>query len=203
MLLITRRYRTIAGFAAGSVLLSLVSLMTAGWDGCMRFVRMLLFFAGVSTGERVLLRSSKYIDVNSFFRMLFGELTLLKWICTLAVFLCILPWIIGFWRKQGSLGDRVWVVTLTWTLILNLYIGIYDATLAVPALLVMTNNLMAKPGGTGIESFPGYRLLLTSVYVTPWITYPFASVTGIQLFTIALASMGIYQLRQLRQFRDC
>ena len=143
MLVVTRRFSTMAGFAIGGLFLAVVSLLVVGWEGCVDYVRMLLFFTDASTGAATVLKSWKYVDVNSFFRLLLNNHTYLRWIATGAAFLLVLPLLLRFWRKTSRKSENdqnmVWAFTLTWTLVLNLYVGIYDATLVVLSVLLTTN----------------------------------------------------------------
>ena len=198
MLLLTRRFRALAGAAAGAALLALVSLLLVGVDGCRSYLRMLLFFADNSTSAATGLKSWKYIDINSFSRLLFPELPGLRWGLVAVVLAIMLPLLARLWWRAASRPESqslVWASAITWTLVLNLYLGIYDATLAALAALLVCDlwRRDAPPFS------PPRRLLLLALYLVPWITQPLAKLTGVQTLTLTLALFGAWQLVMLRQ----
>lgn len=208
MVLITRRYKTLLGFVAGGGLLGLVSLLVVGRQGCLGYINSLLYFTNASTSAASGLRSWKYVDVNSFFRLLMGQHTFLRWAMTAAVFLTVLPFLIRVWW-QSNLERReeqsfVWALTLTWTLVLNLYVGIYDSTLVVLSVLLTTDVMYRRVKGDQLWLPATFKVILLLLYVVPWITQPIARLTGFQTFTLALAVFGGYQIMQfqLREPRD-
>jgi hypothetical protein len=82
-------------------------------------------------------------------------------------------------------------------MVLNIYLGIYDTTLAVLSVLLMTDVLYRHEDGNRLPLSPAYKLILLLLYVVPWITQPIARLSGIQLYTLVLALLGIYQIIQL------
>lgn len=200
MLVITRRFSTIAGFMIVGLLLAAASLLIVGWQGCLEYIRMLLFFTDNSTSAATGLRSWKYVDVNSFFRLLLGYHAYFRWIFVALAFLLILPLLFRFWRRFGrkSGGDQslVWAVALTWTLVLNVYLGIYDATLVVLSVLLTTHAFYRGAGNPYLDPAPVYKLTVLLLYIVPWITQPIARLTGFQLYTVVIALFGGYQLGQ-------
>jgi len=206
MLVVTRRYLTILGFVAGCGLLTLISWLIVGWQGCLGYINTLLFFTNASTGAVSGLRSWKYVDINSFFRLLLGDFPYLRWTLTGAVFLTVLPFLFRLWwkvnRKQPNEQSLVWAVTLTWTLVLNLYVGIYDSTLAVISVLLMTDVFYRQGDSDQSRLWPAYKLILLLLYVVPWVTQPIARVSGVQLYTLVLAFLGIHQVIQFSRLKD-
>ena len=196
MLVISRRFTTLLGFVAGCGLLTIASLLAVGWQGCAGFINTLLYFTNASTRAASGLRSWKYVDVNSFFRLLLGEHVYLRWTLTAAAFVLGLPFLVRMWWQRDS-SDRniVWAITIASTLVLNLYVGIYDSTLVVLSALLVTEFLYRQ----GDELPVSYRFMLVLLYVVPWITQPIARLTGIQLLTIVLGLFAIQQVAQLQR----
>lgn len=197
MLVLTRRLKTLAGFAIGASGLALISLLAVGQQGCRSYLDMLLLFLHASTKAAAGLKTWKYVDINSFARLLAGEYPFLRWMIVLAAAGFMLGVLIKGWAKAGRTlekgGDTIWSLTIVWTLVLNVYLGIYDTLLVVPAVLVATDVLLRRrtedqsPGLT-----PGYKYFLLCLFLTPWITQPVARVTGVQLYTLVLAAFGWY-----------
>ena len=196
MLVITRRYSTFLSFVVGCGLLTLISVLVVGWQGCLRYVDTLLYFTNASTSAVSGLRSWKYVDINSFFRLLLGDYPHLRWTLTLAVALIVLPILFRLWwkadSKQRSSRSLVWALTLTWTLVLNLYLGIYDTTLIVLSMLLLTQVFYSQ--NDQVELSRSYKFILLLVYAVPWITQPIARLSGVQIYTLVLALLGIYQV---------
>lgn len=117
-----------------------------------------------------------------------------------ATFALTLPVLFKFWWKNGfktqSEQSVAWAVTITWTLVLNLYVGIYDSTLVVLSLLLTTDVIYRRAAIKQMKLQASYKLIVLLVYVVPWITQPIARLTHIQIYTLVLAFLGIWQLRQ-------
>jgi hypothetical protein len=206
MLLITRRYQTILGFVVGCGILAVVSLLVVGRQGCLGYINILLFFTNASTSAASGLRSWKYVDINSFFRLLLGSHSSLRWTMTAAAFLLVLPFLFRrWWQSDSKLRDEkslVWALAVSWTLVLNLYLGIYDSTLVVLSVLLTTDVLYQRAGNDQPVLPTSYKFILLLLYVVPWITQPIARLTAIQLYTLVLALFGIWQLVYLQQLRS-
>ncbi|MFN0085439.1 MAG: glycosyltransferase family 87 protein [Blastocatellia bacterium] len=201
MLLLTRRFRSIAGVGLGAFLLSIVSIWMVGVEGCRSYLRMLLFFADNSVSGATGLKSWKYIDINSFSRLLFHEHSWLRWALTGIVFAVVLPLLVRAWVRsplRRELQGLVWASAVTWTLVLNIYLGIYDATLVVISAFLTCDLLYRRTERPGDPFSYRCKLLVLSLYLVPWVTQPIAKLTGVQLLTLALALFGAYQLSMLR-----
>jgi hypothetical protein len=201
MLLLTRRFRTLAGFAGGIIFLSLISWTAVGWSGCLSYLKMLFYFADASTAGAGVLKSWKYVDVNSFSRLLFGDHLYLRWGLIGAALLVVLPRLATAWWKADREADDqrhlIWALTITWTLVTNIYLGIYDVTLVILSVVLATGVFYrdAKQNWGALD--PRYKLLLLSLYLAPWITQPVAWLSRVQLLTVVLALFGAYQLHRL------
>ena len=155
MLLVTRRFRTFAGFAAGSVVLALFATAMQGirlWSG---YVPMLFSFGrGAARVQTHTFKEVwKYVDAASFsssiqpvlpagiFRLIYPVL--------LAGLGCVALWLIGtWWRSAGAAKPArtlVWAATLTWTLVLNVYVPIYDCILIVLTVITTAGVLKEIP----------------------------------------------------------
>jgi len=206
MLVITRRISTIAGFVIGGSLLAATSLLVVGWQGCLEYIRMLLFFTDASTSAVSGLKSWKYVDVNSFFRLLLNHHIYLRWVFVATAFLMILPLLFSFWLRacRESKNDQslVWAGVLTWTMILNVYLGIYDTTLVVLSVLLITHVFYGRTKRFQFELTAIYKLIILLLYLVPWATQPIARLTGVQLYTIILVLFGIYQLSRFKMMGE-
>lgn len=208
MVLLTRRWKTLAGMATGGagLLLSAVTLsleVTLGWFQTM------LGYAQLSTsgasGAASGLRIWKYVDVNAFARAFWGGNAVLRWLTVGVAVAVFLPMLVRVWwlrgertpEKRPENREADWALAIAWTPVLNLYLGVYDVTLiVVSAVLLVAWQL--RQGGLRIEA----KVLFLLLYVTPWFTQAVARATGLQLLTVVLAAFGLYMLRwrQAEQF---
>lgn len=181
LLFIGRRYRTLAGMTATAGGLAVVSLLGVGWDGCRDYGAVLTNYAHATVGGPMTFRTWKFVDVMSFCRQLGGG----GW-WALAPVLAVWPlWcLVEGWRARPADATSLWAGTLTLTLVLNLYVGIYDCVLVVLAVMLTAARFSHRTD----------RLLLALVYVTPWFSQYLARETNIQLFTLVLLALGVSQL---------
>jgi hypothetical protein len=202
MLVVTANGRMLTGFGVAAVALAGASLLAVGRESCRAYANVVLGFSQAAAGsEGTVLRTWKYVDLNSFFRLLLGGHSALNGVLVLATaapFLGIL--VVTWWRfRRGGSHDLVWALTLTWTLVLNVYVGIYDSILVVLACL-LTAGLLARWHDDAQPSFtPGFKTLLFLVYVVPWFSEHVARVTGFQPYTVVLVAMGIFLLTVVRR----
>jgi hypothetical protein len=196
MLFITRRWLTLVGLAAGNLVLGLISLALVGIPGCVNFLNRLLFYSTASTSTEAGLRSWKYVDIHAFMRLLLPHQTQVRWAITAAVVLLVVPFIVAKWWRLKEEPQRrlLWALTLTWTPVLNIYMGIYDSTILVLAVILLTAEFYSF--GYRSDSLPfAYRYFLLALYLSPMFTQNFALMIGVQIYTLAVAAFGIYQLR--------
>lgn len=199
MLLVTGRWLTLIGLAVGNLALALISLLLVGWQGCINFMDRLLFYSTAATSTEAGLRSFKYVDINAFMRLLLPHHTHTRWAITAALVLLAVPFIVSSWWRLSGEPQRLllWALTLTWTPVLNIYMGIYDSTILVlPGLLLVAEFYRS---GLRASSMPfAFRCFLVLVYLSPWFTQNIALLIGVQIYTLAVAAFGIYQLRPMR-----
>ena len=196
MLLVTGRWLTIIGLAAGNLVLGLISLLAVGVAGCVNFLNRLLFFTNATANTEGGLKAWKYVDINAFMRLLMPHQTNLRWAITAVIALSVIPFLVAKWWRWRDESRRrlLWALTITWTPVLTIYMGIYDSTILVLAGLLLTAELYSR--GYRSDSFPfSYRCFLLLIYLSPWFTQSIALLTGVQIYTLAVAAFGIYQLR--------
>ena len=81
-------------------------------------------------------------------------------------------------------------MALTATLVLNLYVGIYDSVLIVPALWITAEEVYRRTAALT----SAFQWLLVLVFISPWISQFLARSIGLQIDTLALLAAGGYQL---------
>jgi hypothetical protein len=196
MLLLTRRFRTLFGFVTGAAALVLAATAFAGVQIWPIYARMLHEFghaAGIGGASH--LQLWKYLDLNSAFAAVPGGRSgiatalLITIISTGAAALAVVLW------KSAARGRPAqwlaWASTLTWTLLLNVYVPIYDSLLVAIAV-VLTLGALRDLGWRVASSWTVFLALL--LFAVSWKTEPFAEAHGVQLLTIALVVLGSLQL---------
>ena len=198
MLGVGRRWRTLLGFLCGTAFVGAVSLMVVGWRGCIDYVLTLLRFGRVATtaSDGVFSPPSLYVDLNSFIRMLTGWSGALPLLLLAALGACVGPWLVSLWRhvpEGWTTGLRLtWACTITWTMLLNVYVPRYETPIIMLGILLMVDALLT----TGQGRLPLLaQILFGLLYVVPWIpAVPIRGVALLQPYTVILLALGTYQL---------
>jgi hypothetical protein len=234
MLIVARRWWNLLGVGLSALFLSLLSLMTVGPKISSSYIDALLGFTGTTTGTGMVRKDFKFIDLNFFFRNLFGGPTVAGKVLVLVIAAIPLIYLFIAWWRLGSLlggksetrnsksegetrtdeaeignancnmhSDRentatiqglLWASTITWTMTINVYMGIYDMILIVPGLLWMADVFYREKNHLD-EYFPLFKLLVFLLVILSWITQPVARITGFQMITLVLVALAALQLR--------
>jgi hypothetical protein len=177
MLLVTRRWLTLAGFSLGAVVLGALSLSMIGSAGLPSYFRMLQSFSVLKlTGRR---RTFHEIDLFSFFNSIFHDHVFLAITVTSAI--CVVVFVILV-KQWSRLPARGWALAIPWTTILNLYFLTYDATILILSVLLTFEWLRNRRA---------LRWLVLGLFVTAFFDIARLS---FQPFTFAIAAFGAYQL---------
>jgi hypothetical protein len=196
MLLLTRRFRTLLGFASGAATLIVTATAFAGVQIWPVYAQMLRYFgrvAGVNGASH--LQLWKYLDLNSAFSALPGgksSVGTALLICSIVASTAILAALL--WKSAS--GGRpaqwlAWATTLTWTLLLNVYVPIYDSLLAIVAIVLTVGALRDLGSKTAAE---WTVFLAIVIFAVSWETESFARLHGVQFLTVMLAVLGSVEL---------
>lgn len=188
MLLITKRWRTVAGFALGGTALGLLSLALIRPSGVPAYLAMMRSFANKKQGLAGL--TNIEVDAYSFFvNLTHGNMRLAN--VLFAILLVAAGyWLIKTWRHNPQ---HAWITAITWTCVLNYYVLLYDSTLAILSvvLLIGTQGQVSKP----------LRWLMITLFVVPWFHGPMSRAWGFQPMTVMLVAFGSYQLYALTRWQ--
>jgi hypothetical protein len=201
MLLITRRFRTFAGFAAGAAALVLVATAFGGIDVWPAYVRFLNLFGRIAVlGGHSGLPLDKFVDLHSFVEALPGGRTKVAGdlFYPIAGVLCG-NLALSLWKSAGKGGPAqklAWAATLTWTLLLNVYVPIYDSVLVVIAV-ILTVAALKELRWTAANR--GVVLLAVLIVAGSWVTSGVAEAHGIQILSVLLGILGFGQLYLLHK----
>jgi hypothetical protein len=195
MLLVTRRWKALAGFFAGAAVFLFLTTAIAGVQAWHGYLSLLRYF-GSSTEIRSALRLSKYVDITAFTRLL----TKCAPRAALAVFfVAALPLaaVLGRRWSQNRNHELVWATAISATLVVNVYTPIYDATLVVIGIMLTISGLWRN-------ATPNNRswllILVFAIFIAPWECAAIAVATRVQVMTLLFTALGIMQYRGLGRF---
>lgn len=202
MLVVGRRFRSLAGVAIGGVALGMISILMVGWEASAGYLQTLFNLSLMASGEEAVFRSWKYVDILSFSRLLFGTDNALNITPAILSAILVMPFLIHAWwtldNKDEEHRDLIWASTIGWTLVLNLHLGIYDSIIVVASML-LTAGVLYRRNESGVTAMPvTFRWLLVLLYVTPMFTQKIAQLIGFQPYTLILAAAATYPLYLLR-----
>lgn len=180
MFVLGRCWRMLGGLLVSVSLVIAASFATVGVAGMKLWLDTMRVFRFLATDPESVMRRSKYVDVNSFFTNLLGP----NWLGFIIVAgaLIALAWV---WVRYEP-GEMLWVTTIASTLILNVYVPVYDTIILIPALVMVPRT----------KEFQVWILLFCLV---PWLTQSAADFLRLQLLTIAIAGFAWWAFKR----RDC
>jgi hypothetical protein len=187
-------WRMLAGLGSSAAVMVLASIATAGINGFWLWILRLRAFGSLATGNAAVLPRTKYIDLNSFFAILLGGNPVARVIATAAISaaFAVLAWF--WWRSRHEqlfeTQRYLWAATLTWTLIINIYVAVYDAILLVPAAALVARSL----AGGNKQKQAEMQVWLVLLWLAPWLTQPAANYLRLQILTVVLAGFGYWVL---------
>ena len=163
-------------------------------------IQALRFYGWIATSEGSVRRLVKYIDLNAFLRLLFGGQSPVA----VAIFVVLggtalvclgAAWIRSDPRNRVS-DNLLWAMTIAWTLVINVYVPIYDSILIVLSAVLMAGALYgAEQGSPGKSSLHGFHVLLMALYVMAFVTQYLARLIHVQLLTLNVAALGAMAFR--------
>ncbi len=190
-------WHMLAGLSISSAMMILGSVATSGVNGFWMWILRLRVFSAYATSNEAILRRTKYVDLNSFFTVLLGASSVeraIAAIATSAVFL-ILAW--NWWRSRHQAHEvqrYLWAATLAWTMLINIYVPVYDTILLVPAAALLARSLADR----GPREQMSLQVWVIALWLVPWLTQSWADYLRLQILTLALVGFGYWALKLAR-----
>lgn len=175
MLLITSRWRSLYGLLTGGLTLAAISVMIIGFSGVPSYANMLSHFSQ----QTAMMPNYREVDLFSFFLPLVNSPKVAYGLVTLTV-AAVLPFVIRAWKQHP---DQVWTQTIVWTLVLNIYVLMYDTALVIISVLL-----------AGQFKSRTFRWVLVALFLVPWIETE-AAKSGFRPMTLAIIALGLLSLR--------
>jgi len=189
MLLIGRRWRVVAGFAAGAVAMAGLSVATVGWEGCRRWIQTIGFNGRVAGGAGEAAHQAKYVDLLAFSHLLLANWPRLADGLALTLALAAVGWLGLQWARSDVPDARLWAATFCIMLVASPYMPIYDTILVVFSVVL-------------VASRRELTIWLLALYMIPWLTQVFAEFLHVQLLTVVIGGFGILAAKPaLRRIR--
>jgi len=205
MLLFTRRFKTVLGFATGAVVLFLITTAFEGFGVWPNFIRAIQSFGSSSVGLKnpSFLPLAIYVDLTSFSSHVHGGRSWPGIVIFFGIGLLALTYLVRFWWRAPSCGrtynNLLWAATLTCTLLINLYVPIYDSILVVLSVLITAGVFQHLPNKPIRRWFTITWIL---ILICSWFSVPLSRISGVQLLTLLFAVLGILQLIALSKFEQ-
>ena len=197
MMLVSGSWRMLTGLCTSGALMVATSIATAGMDGFGLWIARMKVFSSIATSNESILRRTKYVDLNSFFTILLGGNSVARGIATVftaAAFL-VLAW--TWWRNRDRSHEMqryLWAATIAWTLMINIYVPVYDTILLIPAAALVARSLAIRSQQKRAE----FQVWLIALWILPWFTQSWADYLRFQVLTVVLAGFGYWALTLVR-----
>jgi hypothetical protein len=202
MLLLTRRFRTLWGYLSGTAALIAISTALSGpgiWIAYAGLIRIWLHGAGVH--GKAVYKHWTLVDLNSLSYGISGGRSTVGLAVLACLMLAIATWgATLLWRSAKFVGSSqylAWAVTLTWTLLLNLYVPIYDTVLVVLAVMLTLGALSELDWGGAAAA--AVVILGLCIFVVSVFTQTYAEKHGFQPITALLFGLGLLQAALLER----
>lgn len=194
MLVVGRRGLILAGLTLGGAVLIGFSLVVAGVAVFSDFLSMMAIYGRLGGGAGSLFRTIKYVDLTAFFKLLGLPIEVAR---PLAITLALpaLAWLATAWwradRHFGPSSRLAWAATLGWLTVLNVYGPVYDATLAVPGV-ILAADVIWRRARTETPDRDRFRGRLGFLYGTALVSPVMAVAIGFQPATLGLIGMALF-----------
>jgi len=199
MLLITRRWKTLAGFASGFAGLVLIATGFGGfavWPAYLRFLR--LFGRVASLSDRSGLPLAKFVDLGSCLQAALGGRQVVGTALLAVLTIGSIGMLAMLWWRSARAGKEAqtlaWATALTWTLLVNVYVPIYDAALAAIAVALALRAARDRGWVAAKEWVVLSGIVLAAA---SWYTSDIAEEHGIQILSVLLGVFGVFEMWML------
>lgn len=192
MLVLSRRWKILAGLMTGAVVLVAGVAALIGTNVFADYFALSATFGRLYLGTEGLLKIQKYVDLRDFAVLLTGRSAAGLGVL-LAASACCLPFLARWWWRFGN-GETArqaapWASTLAWTLVLNIYVPIYDCSLLAISFLIGAQQCQS----TETRAYrPLLHWLALATVVSAWLSQPIASLTRVQVFTLVLIVNALF-----------
>jgi hypothetical protein len=185
MFLVGRYWRMLAGVSISASIVIASCFAAVGIDGMRLWLNTIKVFGYMIAEEKSILRRAKYVDLNSVLVVLGGQTNITKTIAFVMVAgaILVLAW---SWFRQTQEPRILFAATIAATLILNIYVPVYDTTILIPALVLVASAIKSEKNQKELQA---WMLLFCLV---PWLTSVASDFIHIQILTIVIAGFSYW-----------
>ena len=205
LLVVGRRWRVLWGMTITGVLLAGLSLALVGWEVSVGYLDVLVSFRKSTSGGGLGIVTWKYVDLNNSLRLLWGERSPVQSAVFVILSLGPLLWLMKAWWRWASLETQqqqwLWAATLAWLPILNLYVGIYDSIFVVQSVLLAADVLLQERRTDAPLTNSRLAYWALAIAGSAWFSQSLARISGVQVYTLALIGLGLFELRWMNRVR--
>ncbi len=182
LIVATKQIRILYGLVLGGALLFLTTLLLLGEQVWWSYVRFLPSFQKMEELRPL----EKYTDLIAFFSLLTrGRYAVALTLLCAAVALSIL---FSCAQRITTKPVLLWTTAITWTLLLNFYVPVYDTILLLPSVIASTGFL-------ALTHSRATKIMVTNLFLASWLSPALLSATRLQFLSIAIAAFGVWQFR--------
>jgi len=139
------------------------------------------------------------IDVNHFVRRMNASNARLSVFIAAAAFIGVVALLARYWRRfdAATVEERqvTWAVTITASMLANLYVTAYDSASIVAGAL-LTASVMWRQRAE-VRWTRRFYAIVAVVYLTALIPAPVIAYLRVHLYTLAIAALAVFQYRLL------
>jgi len=137
--------------------------------------------------------------VNHFVRRIYASDARVSVFIAVAAFIGVVALLARYWRRfdaaTAEQRQLIWAVTITLSLLANLYATVYDSASIVAGAL-LTASIMWQHRNEVLWSRHFYAIVVM-VYLTALIPAPVIAYLRVHLYTLAIAAFAVFQYRLL------
>ena len=199
-LLLRMNVRFLLGFAAGLSGLLAVSLL-ASTKAVFDWFRLIFTYGRFASQGNTPWPDAwpLLIDLNHFVRRIYASDSGLSVFIAAAAFLGVVVLLSPYWRRfdAASAEERqlTWALTITASLLANLYITAYDSASIVAGALLTAS--VVSQHRTRCTLTTRFHAVVAVVYFTSLIPAPVIAYLRVHLYTLAIAALALFQYRLL------
>lgn len=199
MLLLTRRWQTLAGLATGAAAILGASLAAIGPEPFSNFLHAAQLHSQRALANPGFFKLVKFVDLNLFSTVAAGSYSLWLRLAFAPLVIYVLWRLASYWwtcpPRNRIASWSSWALAIAWTLLLNIYVPVYDTAILIVACALAARVVADSDDGQVAESF---AFFLTLLYLAPWVSQALADALHIQFLTLVLLAFGFYLLALVR-----
>lgn len=193
LLALARRWRMLAGILSSGLALAALSLAAVGRDALSTYPRIATLYGRLLSEMPEVFREHKFVDLNTFLRLLPGGASLPGRIVFFLLAAAALAWAARLWLRYPRYGPEAraacWAGTLPLLLVVSVYAPIYDVTLLVLSGFLLAPIVYAEGREPLIVPF---ELLALALYLATIVSQPLARLSHVQIVTPVLVACAAF-----------